>query len=198
MAYADALAELIEQFAALPGIGRKSAQRLAFHILKEPKEEAFALANAIVKAKKTIHYCKRCYNLTDQELCPICRNTRREQKTICVVEDAKDIVAMERIGSYFGLYHVLGGALSPLDGVGPEQLRIKELLIRLQTEDTEEVILATNPTIEGEATAMYLKSLLKPSGIKLTRLAQGLPAGSDIQYADEITLGQALNNRLEI
>lgn len=198
MAYDDALAELIEQFAALPGIGRKSAQRLAFHILKEPKEEAYALANAIVKAKKTIHYCKRCFNLTDQEYCSICRNTRRRQNIICVVEDAKDIAALERIGEYFGLYHVLGGALSPLDGIGPEQLRVKELLQRLQSEGTEEVILATNPTIEGEATAMYLKSLLKPTGIKLTRLAQGLPAGSDIQYADDVTLSHALANRLDM
>jgi len=198
MAYDDALAELIEQFAALPGIGRKSAQRLAFHILKQPNEEAYRLANAIVKAKKTIHYCKRCFNLTDQEYCHICRNNRREQKIICVVEDAKDVAALERVGEYNGLYHVLGGVLSPMDGVGPEQLKVRELLVRLQNEDTEEVILATNPTIEGETTAMYLKSLLKPSGIKLTRLAQGLPAGSDIQYADEVTLGQALSNRLEI
>ena len=194
----DALGILIEQFAHLPGIGRKSAQRLAFHILNAPKSEAYALAKAIVKAKDTIHHCEVCFNLTDSELCSICRSTNRDNSVICVVEDAKDIMVLERVGAYKGLYHVLGGAISPMDGIGPEQLHVKELLNRLQDEKVKEIILATNTTVEGEATAMYLNSLLKPLGIKITRIAQGLPIGGDIQYADEITLARAFQGRWEM
>ena len=196
--YSDALGNLVDQLAKLPGIGRKSAQRLAFHILKQSDQEAKQLANAIVNAKEKIRYCKLCYNLTDQELCPICSNPNRDTSTICVVEDARDVLALERANQFHGLYHVLHGAISPMDGIGPEQLKIKELLQRLQEHPTEEVIIATNTSIEGEATAMYLSNLLKPLGVKVTRIAQGLPVGGDIQYADEVTLARAFEGRWEI
>jgi len=196
--YSDALGNLVDQLAKLPGIGRKSAQRLAFYILKQPDKEARALADAIVQAKSKIHYCQLCYNLTDQELCPICSNPNRDDATICVVEDARDVIALERTNQFHGLYHVLHGAISPMDGVGPEQLKIKELLQRLQVHPAREVIIATNTSIEGEATAMYLGNLLKPLGLKVTRIAQGLPVGGDIQYADEVTLARAFEGRWEI
>lgn len=196
--YSDALGNLVDQLAKLPGIGRKSAQRLAFHILKQSEEEAQQLADAIVTAKAKIHYCSLCYNLTDKELCPICSNPERDQSVICVVEDARDVIALERAHQFHGLYHVLHGAISPMDGVGPDQLKIKELLQRLQQHPAEEVIIATNTSIEGEATAMYLSNLLKPLGIKVTRIAQGLPVGGDIQYADEVTLARAFEGRWEI
>lgn len=196
--YSDALGNLVDQLAKLPGIGRKSAQRLAFHILKQSDKEAHLLAEAIVQAKEKIRYCKLCYNLTDQELCPICNNPSRESSVICVVEDARDVMALERANQFHGLYHVLQGAISPMDGIGPEQLKIKELLQRLQDHPAEEVIIATNTSIEGEATSMYLSNLLKPLGIKVTRIAQGLPVGGDIQYADEVTLARAFEGRWEI
>ncbi|MBR5316662.1 MAG: recombination protein RecR [Lachnospiraceae bacterium] len=196
--YTDALGNLVDQLAKLPGIGRKSAQRLAFHILKQPEKEAQLLADAILTAKAKIHYCKLCYNLTDKELCPICSNSERDQHVLCVVEDARDVIALERTHQFSGLYHVLHGAISPMDGVGPDQLKIKELLQRLQVHPAEEIIIATNTSIEGEATAMYLSNLLKPLGIKVTRIAQGLPVGGDIQYADEVTLARAFEGRWEI
>lgn len=196
--YSDTLGNLVDQLAKLPGVGRKSAQRLAFHILKQSEQEAHLLAEAILDAKENIHYCKRCYNLTDQDFCPICSNPTRDHSIICVVEDARDVLALERANQFHGLYHVLHGAISPMDGVGPEQLKVKELLQRLQTEPADEVIIATNTSIEGEATAMYLNNLLKPLGMKVTRIAQGLPVGGDIQYADEVTLARAFEGRWEI
>lgn len=196
--YSDALGNLVDAFARLPGIGRKSAQRLAFHVLKQPKQEAYQLAKAIVNAKEKIKYCQICYNLTDQDICPICSNPNRDHSIICVVEDARDVMALERVHEFKGLYHVLNGVISPIDGIGPEQLKIRELLLRLKDETIQEIIIATNTNIEGEATAMYLSNLLKPLGIKITRIAQGLPVGGDIQYADEITLAKAFNGRWEI
>lgn len=196
--YSDALGNLVDQLAKLPGIGRKSAQRLAFHILKQSDEEAQLLADAILTAKANIHYCSLCYNLTDKELCPICSNPERDDSVLCVVEDARDVIALERSNQFHGLYHVLHGAISPMDGVGPDQLKIKELLQRLQQHPAEEIIIATNTSIEGEATAMYLSNLLKPLDIKVTRIAQGLPVGGDIQYADEVTLARAFEGRWEI
>lgn len=196
--YSDALGNLVDQLAKLPGIGRKSAQRLAFHILKQSDKEAHLLADAIIQAKQKIQYCKLCYNLTDRELCPICNNPNRDSSIICVVEDARDVMALERANQFHGLYHVLQGAISPMDGIGPEQLKIKELLQRLQDHPAEEIIIATNTSIEGEATAMYLSNLLKSLDIKITRIAQGLPVGGDIQYADEVTLARAFEGRWEI
>ncbi len=196
--YADALGQLVDQLARLPGIGRKSAQRLAFYILKQPKQEAYALAQSIINAKEKITYCSVCYNLTDQEICPICADPHRDHSIICVVEDARDVLALERAREFHGLYHVLGGAISPMDGIGPEQLKIKELLERLKDDEVAEVILATNSNIEGEATAMYLSNLIKPLGVKVTRIAQGLPVGGDIEYADEVTLARAFNGRWEL
>ena len=196
--YSDALGNLVDQLAKLPGIGRKSAQRLAFHILKQSDKEARLLADAILEAKEKIRYCSVCYNLTDQEVCPICRNPNRDSSIICVVEDARDVMALERATQFHGLYHVLHGAISPMDGIGPDQLKIKELLQRLQNNPAQEVIIATNTSIEGEATAMYLSNLLKPLGIKVTRIAQGLPVGGDIQYADDVTLARAFEGRWEI
>lgn len=196
--FSDALENLIDQFAKLPGIGRKSAQRLAFHILKQPDKEAQLLSDAILNAKANIHYCSQCFHLTDKWLCPICSSPKRDSSIICVVEDSRDVIALEKANQFHGLYHVLHGAISPMDGVGPEQLKIKELLLRLQEHPADEVIIATNTSIEGEATAMYLSNLLKPLGIKVTRIAQGLPVGGDIQYADEVTLARAFEGRWEI
>lgn len=189
------LSRLIEQFASLPGIGRKSAQRLAFYILTLPKEKAQAFADAITEAHEKIHYCSICKNYTDRDVCDICGDDSRDKSTVCVVEDAKDVAAFERTREYRGTYHVLGGLISPMDGVGPDQLFVKELLARVQDGTVKEVIMATNPTVEGEATAMYLSRLLKPLGISVSRLAYGIPVGSDLEYADEITLYKALENR---
>ncbi len=189
------LSRLIEQFASLPGIGRKSAQRLAFYILTLPKEKAQAFADAITEAHEKIHYCSICKNYTDRDVCEICGDDSRDKSTVCVVEDAKDVAAFERTREYRGTYHVLGGLISPMDGVGPDQLFVKELLARVQDGTVKEVIMATNPTVEGEATAMYLSRLLKPLGISVSRLAYGIPVGSDLEYADEITLYKALENR---
>lgn len=192
------LTRLIEQFERLPGVGKKSAQRLAFYVLDMPKEKALEFANCIIDARDKIGRCKTCQNLTDQELCPICTQASRDTAMICVVEDPRDVMAFERTKEYNGLYHVLHGLISPMDGVGPEQLYISELLVRLQGDDVKEVIMATNPTVEGEATATYLARLLKPMGIKVTRLAYGIPVGGNLEYADEVTLYRALEGRSEI
>ncbi len=192
------LIELAEQFARLPGIGMKSAQRLAYFVMSMTEAESKAFADAIIKAHKTVHCCTVCQNLTDAEICPICDDSRRDQTTICVVESPKDVTAFERTNEYKGVYHVLHGLISPIDGVTPEKLRIKELLSRINANQVAEVIMATNPTVEGEATAMYISRLLKPMGIKVTRLAFGLPIGGILEYADEVTLFKALENRNEI
>lgn len=192
------LARLIEQFERLPGIGKKTAQRLAYYVLDLPKSEAEKFSAAILDAHEKIHYCKLCCNLTDQELCSICRNDSRDKTIICVVEDPRDVAAFERTQEFSAMYHVLHGVISPLNGVGPDQIRIKELLSRVNNGKVKEVIMATNPTVEGEATAMYISKLLKPLGIKVTRLAYGIPVGGDLEYADEVTLSRAIEGRNEI
>ena len=192
------LKKLMEHFAALPVIGRKSAQRLAFFVLDMPQEQAEDFAGVILEAKKTIHNCKVCQNLTDKEICDICASPERDDGTICVVESPRDVIAFERLQEYKGKYHVLHGLISPLDGIGPDQIRIKELLIRLRDVDVKEIILATNPTIEGEATAMYISKLLKPLGIRVTRLAFGIPVGGELEYTDNSTLNKALENRVDM
>ena len=189
------LTRLIEQFEGLPGIGKKTAQRLAFYVLNLPKAEAEGFAEAILQAKEKIRHCGVCQNLTDEELCPVCKNNSRDNKLICVVENPRDVIALERMREYKGTYHVLHGAISPLEGIGPDMLRIKELLTRINKDGCDEVIMATNPTVEGEATAMYISRLLKPLGVKVTRLAYGIPVGGDLEYADEITLRRALDGR---
>ena len=191
------LESLVEKFESLPGIGHKTAQRLAYFVLDMPKEQAEGFAGAILEAHEKIHYCAVCCNLTDDELCPVCRSPVRDKALICVVEEPKDVFALERAGEYNGLYHVLHGAISPLSGIGPEQLKIKELLPRIDG-GVGEVIMATNPTVEGEATAMYLSRLLKPLGVKVTRLAYGIPVGGDLEYADEVTLQRAMEGRQEL
>jgi len=198
MQYIAPLAKLIEHFRALPGIGQKTAVRLAYHVLDMEPSKAKALADAILEAKAKIGYCNTCFNLSDQNPCQICASEKRDHSVICVVEQPQDVAAMERMRDYHGVYHVLHGALSPLEGVGPEQLKIKELLPRVADETVKEVIMATNPNVEGEATAMYIAKLLKPMGIKVTRLARGLPIGGDLEYADEVTLSKAMENRREI
>lgn len=189
------LANLYEQLRRLPGVGSKTAMRLAYHIIDMPAEEVQQLAEALSSAKKSIHYCSQCYNLTDGDKCAICSDPSRDSFTICVVEQPQDIAAMERSHGYNGLYHVLHGVLSPLDGVGPDKLRIRELFQRLQRESISEIIIATNSDVEGEATATYLAQLLKPIGITVSRIAHGLPMGGDLEYADEVTLSKALENR---
>ncbi|MDD4188560.1 MAG: recombination mediator RecR [Eubacteriales bacterium] len=196
--YAAPIAKLIEEFEKLPGIGRKTAQRLAFFVLDLPNEKAGQLADAITDAKKKIHHCSVCCNLTDVDPCMLCKNSARNQTQICVVEDPRDAVPMERTREFKGLYHVLQDAISPMEGIGPEDIRIKELLSRLSGGQVKEIILATNPNIEGEATAMYIAKLIKPLGIKVTRIAHGIPVGGDIEYADEITLAKSLEGRREI
>jgi recombination protein RecR len=189
---------LIEEFHKLPGIGPKSAQRLTYYLLRAPREEAQALAQAILEVKEKIVFCSVCQNVTDSDPCLICANTQRDSSLICVVEEPLDILALERTGSYDGIYHVLHGVLSPMDGIGPEDLKVEELLERLKDGSVTEVILATNPNLEGEATAMYLSRLLRPLGMKVTRLARGLPTGADLEYADDQTLSRALEGRQEI
>jgi recombination protein RecR len=196
--YAASVQDLIDELGKLPGIGPKSAQRIAFHLLKLPKEDALRLARAISDAKERVTFCKRCFNVGEGDECTICLDTRRDATTVCVVEEPRDIVAVERTGEYHGRYHVLQGALSPIEGIGPEQLRVQELLARIDPEGITEVILCTNPNIEGETTAMYLSRLLKPLGMKVTRIASGLPVGGDLEYADELTLGRALEFRREV
>lgn len=198
--YAGPVQELIDALARLPGIGPKSAQRVAFHLLKATPDEAKRLAQAIVEAKDKVRFCSICFNVSDQETCEYCRDPRRDRSTVCVVQEAPDIVAIERTREYRGLYHVLQGAISPIEGIGPDDLRVAELLERLKpvqdgASEITEVIVATNPNVEGDATAMYLARLLVPLGIKVTRLASGMPVGGDLEYADEVTLGRALEGR---
>lgn len=195
---APSLTRLIEQFERLPGVGRKSAQRLAFHVLGLPRDKARELAEAILEASEKIHKCSVCQNLTDEDKCPICAQEGRDTSTICVVADPRDVLAFERTREYRGVYHVLHGMISPMDGIGPDQLHIKELLARIQAGDVQEVIMATDPTVEGEATAAYLARLLKPLGVRVTRLAYGVPVGGNLEYADEITLYRALEGRNEL
>ncbi|MBQ1413297.1 MAG: recombination protein RecR [Clostridia bacterium] len=192
------LTRLVEQFERLPGIGKKTAQRLALYVLNLPQHEAEAFAGAILDAKKKIHQCSVCCNLTDGEVCSVCGDPARDKSVICVVADPKDVIALERTHEFHAVYHVLHGCISPMDGIGPEQLRVKELLARIQAGGVTEVIMATNPTVEGEATAMYLSRLIKPLGIKVTRLAYGIPVGGDLEYADEVTLKRALDGRSEL
>ena len=199
MAYRVApLTKLIEQFEKLPGIGKKSAQRLALYVLDLPKSEAEAFANAIIEAKEKIRKCAVCCNLTDEELCPVCSNAARDKSIICVVAEPKDVIALERTHEFNAVYHALHGCTSPMDGIGPEQLCVKELLARINAGGVNEVIMATNPTVEGEATAMYLSRLIKPLGVRVTRLAYGIPVGGDLEYADEVTLKRALDGRSEL
>lgn len=196
--YEGPVQSLVDELGRLPGIGPKSAQRIAYHILKSPTEDAARLADALTEAKARVTWCQTCFNLAEGAECSFCRDDRRDRTIICVVEEPRDIVAIERTREFYGRYHVLQGAISPIEGIGPEQLRIHEILLRIEPEGVEEVILATNPNIEGEATAMYLAKLLKPLGIKVTRIASGLPVGGDLEYADEITLGRALEGRREV
>lgn len=196
--YALPIAKLIEEFARLPGIGKRSAERLAFHILKQPKAQVESFSKALLDAKDKITFCPVCQSLTDRVPCAICDNPRRNKSVICVVENPKDILAMEKTKEFSGLYHVLHGVISPMDGIGPDDIRIKELLLRAEKEPIKEIIMATNPTIEGEATAMYISKLFRPLGVKVTRIAHGLPVGGELEYADEVTITRALEGRHEI
>ena len=196
--YSPSIEKLIESFEKLPSIGNKTAVRLAFHILNASKEETDEFIKSIQDAKNNLKFCSKCYNISDSDPCDICGNPKRDQTKICVVEDVKDVVAIEKIHEYKGLYHVLHGSISPMDGIGPDDIKIKELLARLMEGEVKEVILATNPKVEGEATAMYISKLIKPMGIKATRLAHGIPVGGDLEYTDEFTLGKALEGRTEL
>ncbi|SHH29949.1 recombination mediator RecR [Tepidibacter thalassicus] len=196
--YSGPIERLIEEFTKLPGIGKKTAQRLAFHVINMNISDVEKLSNAILEAKKEIKYCSICCNITDKNPCSICSNKNRDEEVICVVEDPRDVAAMERTKEFKGKYHVLHGVISPMDGVGPDMIKIKELIERLGNQSVKEIILATNPTIEGEATAMYLARLIKPLGIKVTRIAHGLPVGGDLEYADEVTILKALEGRREL
>ncbi len=198
VSYARPLARLVGEFEKLPGIGPKSAQRLAFYVMRLSKEEARSLSDAITEVKEKISYCKSCYNFADQDLCEICRDLRRSDATLCVVADARDLIAMDRTGEFKGRYHVLGGVLAPMEGIGPDQLRIRELLARLADVEVGEIILAMNPSVEGDATAIYLSRLLKPLVTRVTRIAHGVPVGGDLDYADQATLIQALEGRREL
>lgn len=195
---AESIEQLAEQFAQLPGIGRKTAHRLALYVVKMQRDEVVTLARALVNVKDRVRYCSICSNITEDDPCPICSNTKRDRAVICVVEEPTDVLALERTNEFKGLYHVLGGALSPLDGIGPEDLRIKELLRRIEASTVEEIILALNPDVEGEATTLYISKLLKPLGLKVTRIARGLPVGTDLEFADEATLGRALEGRIAV
>ncbi|MHB1486077.1 MAG: recombination mediator RecR [Acidimicrobiales bacterium] len=196
--YAGPVQDLIDELGRLPGVGPKSAQRIAFHLLKLPKVDALRLALAITEAKEKTSLCTRCFNVSEGELCSMCTDARRDPTLVCVVEEPRDVVAVEKTQEFKGRYHVLQGALNPIEGVGPDQIRVRELLARLGPEEITEVILCTNPNLEGEATAMYLARLLKPMGLKVTRIASGLPVGGDLEYADELTLGRALEGRREV
>lgn len=198
--YSHSVASLIEEFSRLPGIGKKTAQRLAFHVISMNERDAMSLAAAITNVKQNIRYCSICSNLTDKDVCNICASKKRDETIICVVADPRDVIAIEKTREFKGLYHVLHGNISPMEGIGPEDIKVKELLTRIQTstEEVAEVILATSPTIEGEATAMYISKLLKPLGVKTTRIAYGIPIGGDLEYADELTLSKALEGRREI
>lgn len=198
MRYPLPIQRLLEELERLPGIGPKSAQRIAYWLLTAERADAGRLAAAIVDVKEAIRFCERCYNFSESELCAICSDHERDARTVCVVEEPRDLAAVERTGEYRGLYHVLHGAISPIDGIGPEQLRVHELITRLGTEDIAEVVIATNPNVEGETTALYLARLIKPLGIRVTRIASGLPVGGDLEFADEVTLGRALEARREM
>lgn len=195
--YSSQIIKLIEELSKLPGIGAKSAQRLAFHIINMPQEQVERLSGAMMDAKKNVRYCKECFTLTDQELCPICSSDKRDHQTIMVVENTRDLAAYEKTGKYNGVYHVLHGAISPMLGIGPGEIRLKELMQRLQG-DVKEVIIATNSSLEGETTAMYISKLIKPTGIKVSRIASGVPVGGDLEYIDEMTLLRALEGRVEL
>ncbi|MGN8801482.1 recombination mediator RecR [Candidatus Merdisoma sp. HCP28S3_D10] len=195
--YSSQISKLIEQLSSLPGIGGKTAQRLAFHIVNMPLEKVQALSDSIISAKKNVRYCKECFTMTDQELCPICANPKRNHKVIMVVENTRDLAAYEKTGKYDGVYHVLHGAISPMLGIGPADIKLKELMTRLQG-DVDEVIIATNSSLEGETTAMYISKLIKPTGIKVSRIASGVPVGGDLEYIDEVTLLRALEGRVEL
>ena len=197
-AYTGPISRLIEEFSKLPGVGRKTAQRLAFHVINMNTNDVESLSQAIIDAKREIKYCSICCNITDTDPCSMCSNKNRDSSIICVVEDPRDVAAMERTREFKGKYHVLNGVISPMDGIGPDMIKIKELIVRLGNEDVKELIMATNPTIEGEATAMYIARLVKPMGIKVTRIAHGLPVGGDLEYADEVTITKALEGRREI
>ncbi|MFZ8998163.1 MAG: recombination mediator RecR [Ilumatobacteraceae bacterium] len=197
-AFTPPVQALIDELGRLPGVGPKSAQRIAFHLLKIPADDVARLADAIRVAKERVRFCERCFNVSDAALCSFCTDDRRDSTTICVVEESRDIVSIEKTGEFRGRYHVLLGAINPLEGVGPEQLKIRELLTRIGPEDVQEVIVCTNPNTEGEVTAMYLARILKPIGVKVTRIASGLPVGGDLEYADELTLGRALEGRRAI
>ena len=196
--HAGPVQDLIDELGRLPGIGPKSAQRIAFHLLKVPKTDATRLARVIVEVKDKVAFCSRCFNVAEGDLCGVCRDERRDSHVLCIVEEPPDIVAVERTQEFRGRYHVLQGAISPIEGIGPDQLRVRELVGRLEPEGIEEIILCTNPNIEGEATAMYLARLLKPLGLRITRIASGLPVGGDLEYADELTLGRAIEGRRSI
>ena len=196
--YCREISQLIGALSRLPGIGSKSAQRLAFHILRMPKEEVDQLGKSLMDARANVRFCKECFTLTDQEICPICASDRRNHRQIMVVESTRDLAAYEKTGKYEGVYHVLHGAISPMQGIGPADIRMKELFVRLQKEDVEEVIIATNSSLEGEATAMYISKLIKPTGIRVTRIASGVPVGGDLEYIDEVTLLRALDGRRDL
>lgn len=198
MLIAEPLHIAIEELSKLPGIGKKTAQRLALHLLKSPEENVNSLLNAIQDLKIKIHFCKRCFNISEEEHCKICQSSKRDSSIICVVEEASDVIAIEKSNEYSGLYHVLGGVLSPLSGIGPDEIKIKELMKRFENEDVKEIILALNPDTEGETTSLYLAKLLKPLGIKITRIARGIPIGGDLEFADEATIGRAMLNRIDI
>ena len=195
--YSGHINRLIDELAALPGIGQKSAQRLAFHLINMPKDRVERLANTILDAKANVRYCKECYTLTDNDICPVCANPKRNKKQIMVVENTRDLAAYEKTGKYEGVYHVLHGAISPMLGIGPSDIKLKELVARLQG-DVEEVIIATNSSLEGETTAMYISKLIKPTGVRVTRIASGVPVGGDLEYIDEVTLLRALDGRVEL
>ena len=196
--YSPSIEKLIQSFEKLPSIGNKTAARLAFYMLNASEEETNEFVSSIINAKKNLKYCSKCYNISDTDPCPICGNPKRDPSVICVVEDVRDIIAMERTHEFKGVYHVLHGSISPMNGIGPDDIKIKELLSRLMDGSVKEVILATNPRVEGEATAMYLSKLIKPLGIKVTRIAHGIPVGGDLEYTDEVTLSKALEGRREL
>lgn len=198
MLYAPPIARLLEELERLPGVGPKSAQRIAYFVLRSDEEVAGRLAEALLEVKRSIHFCPRCFDFAEAEVCEVCSDPERDTRTVCVVEEPRDVVAIERTGEFRGLYHVLGGVISPIDGIGPEQLRVRELLDRVSGGAVTEVVVATNTTVEGETTALYLARMLKPLGLRVTRIASGLPVGGDLEYADEVTLGRALEARREL
>ena len=198
MRYIPAISRLIDEFSKLPGIGRKTAQRLAFHIVGEEPGEAVAFAEAILDVKRKVHYCESCFNLTEESLCDICSDPKRDETIMCVVETPRDLLAIENTKEFHGYYHVLHGVISPMEGIGPNEIKIRELILRLQGDETKELIIATNPSIEGEATAMYISKLLKGTDIKVSRLAHGIPVGGDLEYADEVTLAKAIEGRRQL